>query len=347
MAVAPQLSAFEILDLRLLRPQSLAPLFEEELRLWREQLHWDFHPSVEMIRKHLTARSLPGYAALSQGQVAGYCFFVYEEEKGLLGDLYVLEAHRRARPYGPSAGIATLLLEHALETLMQSPTVRRIEAQLVPFGIEPLAPIFRAHNFRVFPRLFMYKQLKPGAVPPALPAEQKGERGAGSASVELRLWTDSYLEAMGDLIVAAYRGHVDSAINDHYRTRAGALRFLKNLVVFPGCGVFQPDCSLVAVEAVPGDPRPVDGNLVGALLTSQVAPRIGHITQICLRREWQGRGLGRRLMHAALEHLTTKGYRGVSLTVTAENQPAVQLYRQFGFDVLKEFAAFARTLRPE
>lgn len=333
MAVAPQYSAFEILDLRLLRARDLAALFQEELQLWREQLYWDYQPSVDMIRKQVEAHNLPGYAALSQGRVAGYCFFVHEDYKGLIGNLYVLEAHRREWPYGGSAGIATLLLEHALETLEHTPVLRRIEAQLIPFGTEPLAPVFLAHDFRSFPRLFMYKELQGAPEPPP----------EASLPVALRPWDDSDFAPLAELIVAAYRHHVDSQINDHYSTSSGALRFLKNIVIFPGCGVFQREGSLVAVETrsrTSGRQR-----LVGAVLTSQVAPRIGHITQICVRPDWKGKGLGRSLMLAALNRLAAKGYRGVSLTVTAENEAAVKLYRQLKFDVIKGFAAFARTLR--
>lgn len=346
MAVAPQVSAFEITDLRALSSRALARLFEEEERHWRQQLHWDYHPSVEMIRKHVEAHSLPGYAALWQGEVAGYCFFVYEDEKGLLGDLYVLEAYRHERPQRDGAGIATLLLQHALERLEHAPPVRRIEAQLIPFGLEPLEPLFQARHFDSFPRLFMYKQLTPERQP-RLRRERaesrlsSAEETATEPGVELCLWDDSYFEPMADLIVDSYSGHVDSRINDHYGSSAGALRFLKNIVVFPGCGVFQRDASLVALR--PGSP-PGEG-LVGAVLTSQVARGVAHITQICVRRHRQGRGLGRRLLLAALERLIAKGYTGVSLTVTAENAPAVTLYRHLDFVVTKEFAAFARNLR--
>lgn len=355
MAVAPPLSAFEIVDLRMLSARSLAALFEEEQRHWRQELYWDYRASVEMIRKHVEAHSLPGYVALRQGSAVGYCFFVYEEEKGLLGDLYVLEAHRR-RPYEGSAGIATLLLQHALETLEHAPPVRRIEAQLIPFGTEPLTPVFLAHNFCSFPRLFMYKQLnsvrQPGRyrsqgsldrLGGAMLSDQAAELGA-----ELRPWDDSCFEPMAELIVNAYEGHADRQINDHYTTSSGALRFLKNVVLFPGCGLFQPDASLVAVRRRGEAGLPVfarRGRLLGAVLTSQVARGIAHITQICVRRQWQGRGLGRRLLETALQCLAAKRYRGVSLTVTAENRVAVGLYRRLGFEVTKEFVAFARDLR--
>lgn len=332
MAVAPQLSAFEIVDLSRLRARELAGLLAEEQRLWSEQLYWDYRPSAEMIRKHVEARTLPGVVALVGGHVAGYCFFVLEEHKGLIGDLYVLEDYRRERPYGTSAGIATLLLERALGALEQSPRLRRLEAQLIPFGTEPLAPVFLAHDFRSFPRLFMYKELH---------SQAPRDSGNDPPGTKLQTWNDSYFEEMASLIVAAYRDHVDSQINDQYGHSSGALRFLKNIVIFPGCGVFQPETSLVAVEASGGP----EERMVGAVLTSRVAPGIAHVTQICVARARQGQGLGRRLMEASLKRLTARGYRGVSLTVTAENEPAVKLYRRLGFHVIKGFAAFARSLR--
>lgn len=343
MAVAPQASPFEILDLCLLRGRLLGALLEEEERHWREELHWDYRPSVEMIRHHLDAHSLPGYVALWRGSPAGYSFFVYEDEKGLIGDLYVLERFRQHRPSGGAAGFATLLLEHTLETMEKSPRLRRIETQVIPFGIEPLEPVFRAHQFRPFPRLFMYKPLRPARLRPAGAGTEGGMGDADSGprpGAELRLWEDGFYEPMAELIVDAYSGHLDSQINDHYGTVAGALRFLKNIVLFPGCGIFQPDCSLVALEAGAA----ADGRLLGAVLSSQVARGIGHITQLCVRRAGQGRGLGRRLLEAALARLEARGCHGVSLTVTAENR-AVSLYHRFGFEVIKEFSAYSRNLR--
>ncbi|MEE8200936.1 MAG: GNAT family N-acetyltransferase [Candidatus Acidoferrales bacterium] len=329
MAVAPQLAPVEIVDLRRLRARDLAPLLEEQQRTWLTELFWDYRPSAAMIAKHLDARTLLGSAALVAGRVAGYCFYVVEEHKGLLGDLYVLERYRRQRAAPAPHGIATRLLEQVLDTLEQFPRLRRLEAQLIPWGTEPLAPVFLARDFRSFPRLFMYKSLRPQDSRP--PPEQPPD-------LALRPWDDRYFEPTADLVLAAYRDHVDSHINDQYAHRSGALRFLKNIVIFPGCGLFLPECSLVALP--PGQEEP----LLGVVLTSQVAPGIAHVTQVSIAREWQGRGLGRCLMDASLARLVARRFRGVSLTVTAENVPAVRLYNRLGFHILKGFAAFARTL---
>jgi GNAT superfamily N-acetyltransferase len=327
MAVAPRLSPFEVLDLRLLRASALAELFEEERGHWETELRWDYGSSVELLRRHIDAHSLPGYAALWQGRVAGYCFFVYEDEKGLVGDLYVLAAHR-GHLAEERGSIALTLLEHALETLEQAPVVKRIEAQLIPFGLGPLEPFFRARGYRIFPRLFMLKEVERGG---ALRAPEP------PVAARVRPWHESDFDAAAELIVSAYQEHIDSQINDHYSRLSGALRFLKNIVLFPGCGIFRANWSFVAEGG--------DGRLAGAVLVSEVAHGVAHITQICVRPELQKRGLGRQLLAATLAAATAAGCTGVSLTVTAENRSAVGLYRGLGFTLLKEFSAFTRTVR--
>ncbi len=354
MATAP-LPRTEILDLRQVRSRHLAPLFEEEERLWLSELRWDFKPSVRLIEKHIDTRSLAGYVALVDGQVGGYCFFVYEEtsapgergapdawrQKGLIGDLFVRRAYQ-------SSGLGVQLLERAVETLKATPGVTRLEAQIMPFGGEPLGPVFAAEDFRCYPRLFMYKQLRPTSA-----AEAVSREGLAYGTTEVvpsrkeewivQAWEDRHFDPLGELIVSAYAGHVDSHINDQYGSRAGALKFLKNIVVFPGCGVFRPEASFVALKVAPGftvrDSR--FRGLAGALLVSQVAPRVAHITQICVQPEWQGHGLGRGLLARSLAALQERRYEGVSLSVTAANSRAVALYRRFDFAVLKEFAAYA------
>ena len=51
-------------------------------------------------------------------------------------------------------------------------------------------------------------------------------------------WAERYKEEIAHLMAAAYRGHVDSDINDQYRTIPGARHFLMNIIQFPGCGAF-------------------------------------------------------------------------------------------------------------
>ena len=69
------------------------------------------------------------------------------------------------------------------------------------------------------------------------------------------------------------------------------------------------------------------------------APRVAHITQICVMPGYQRHGIGRRLMESAMDSLRTRGAEELSLTVTATNERAVRLYRNIGFNTIKTFTA--------
>ena len=64
--------------------------------------------------------------------------------------------------------------------------------------------------------------------------------------VRIERWNDQNHEAAAHLIAAAYENHIDSRINDQYRSVMGARRFLFNIVQFPGCGVFFRPASFTA-----------------------------------------------------------------------------------------------------
>ena len=304
----------EILDLRQVTARDLDSLFEEERVAWSEQLHWDYHESVSTIKRFVDARTLPGYVALENRRAVGYSFFVYEDHKGLVGDLFVSPAHA-------PTGTEQTLLHHTLETLQASPNVRRIEAQLIPFGTASYNASFREHGFRLFPRNFMFLPLDRSLLSPK----------PVSASLRMERWRDRYFEKTASLIVECYVGHIDSQINDQYMTEAGALKFLKNIILFPGCGVFQAECSFVATAI--GTER-----LAGVILTSRVADQVGHITQICVLPEYRSFGLGSRLLAETFVALRRRRCLAVSLTVTAAN-PAVRLYERVGFTTVKKFDA--------
>lgn len=74
-------------------------------------------------------------------------------------------------------------------------------------------------------------------------------------------------------------------------------------------------------------------------LASLVAPRCGHITQICVTPAARGTGLGHELLRQSLATLRDVGCHSVSLTVTAANEDAVTLYERVGFRTIERFFA--------
>ena len=312
----------EILDLRHFSSTDLRPLLEDETRVWAQMLDWDYRGSAEMILRYVDARILPGYAALERGRIFGYSFFVYEQSKGVIGDLFVANGSRTAN-HGREVEVR--LLTHVIETLQQSPGIHRVEAQLLVHKTGEVCEPFLEKDFHRHPRLFMELPLR--AQPAIAP------RKPLPSSIELRRWSDQDYQAAAGVITASYRGHVDSDINDQYRSVAGTLRFLNNIVRFPGCGVFDPGASFLAIHKPSRAP-------VGLILCSRVKNDVGHITQVCVNPEYRGLGLGEALLCASATDLQRRGFSMLSLTVTQANRGAVRLYETLGFHTDRVFDAF-------
>src|SRR4029077_5787679 len=110
------------------------------------------------------------------------------------------------------------------------------------------------------------------------------------------------------------------------------LRFLKNIILLPGCGQFVPSASFVLRQ-------PGSDELIGAVLASEVSPGVGHTTQICVLPGYQGHGLGRMLMQTATDALRSSKFKELTLTVTSDNRAAVLLYENLGFHTIRSFTA--------
>ena len=80
---------------------------------------------------------------------------------------------------------------------------------------------------------------------------------------------------------------------------------------------------------------------VGVLLASHLSRSNGHVCQVSVAPEAQGRGLGALLMTSALRAFRVQGLSTASLSVTVDNRHAYRLYERLGFKLRKEFAAHA------
>src|SRR6202047_4189052 len=319
LAAALQERRVEILDLRHFSSVDLRPLLEDEIRVWSRLLSWDYSGSADMILRYVDAKILPGYAAVDRGRVFGYSFFVYEGSKGVIGDLYVTNGNRL-----PNAREVELkLLTHVIERLQQSPGIHRVEAQLLAHEVNSVSRPFIETGFQRHPRLFM-------TLPPGKTASEKIPV---HPEVEIRPWTYADYQPSAAVITAAYRTHVDAQINDQYHTLSGSLRFLNNIVRFPGCGVFDAESSFAAVDRKAK-------NLIGLILCSRVRHDVGHVTQVCVLPEYRSHGIGESLLAATVASLRKRGFSMLSLTVTEANSRAVALYRRLNFESKRVFDAF-------
>ncbi|MGD0443422.1 MAG: GNAT family N-acetyltransferase [Edaphobacter sp.] len=315
MTVATQL---EILDLRHFSARQLRPLLETESRLWEQRLRWNYQSSTELLLQYLDSRILPGFVALDRGRICGFTFCVYEGQKAVVGDAFAV-----ANDSTQMLQITQQLLHQLLQLLHHSPGIRRVESQLLLYDAGSIDETFLAAGFTMFPRLFMEYDL---------PSHNPPRTSHLPPHVELLGWSGDHYQAAAELIHESYLGHIDARINDQYCSLHGSLRFLHNIVRFPGCGVFDAEASWIL-----RDKR--NGALIGMLLCSRVAHDVAHITQLCIATSYRGQHLGITLLEHCINHLTQSGFAAITLTVTEANHQAVKLYQNAGFFIRHRFDA--------
>src|ERR1700727_2130102 len=232
MTVATQL---EILDLRHFSARQLRSLLETESRLWQERLRWNYQSSTELLLQYLDSRLL---------------FCVYEGQKAVVGDAFAI-----ANEPAQVLQITQSLLHQLLQLLHHSPGIERVESQLLLYDAGSINEPFLTAGFAMYPRLFMEYDL------PDQPAVSRSSQQLPTY-VELLKWSADHYQAAAELIHESYIGHIDASINDQYCSLHGSLRFLHNIVRFPGCGVFDPNASWVLRNKQ-------TGAIIGMLLCSR------------------------------------------------------------------------------
>ena len=340
MSSVPVASEIEVLDLRHFSARQLRPLLEREAEAWRDRLLWDYRSSTELLLQYLESRILSGFVALDRGRICGYTFCVFEDYKAIIGDAFAV-GHRSM----DDSDVTQVLLIHMLEMLRNTPGVDRVESQLLLFDAGRFARIFAKPVFTLYPRLFLEcnlsgqrEALAARSLLSAKGSAPESDSREASPDMELHSWEATDYQSAGELVYASYIGHTDAQINDQYCSLHGSLRFLHNIVRFPGCGVFEAKFSWMLRERR-------SGVLVGMVLCSRVGAKVAHITQICVAQDYRGRGLGRLLLQRCLESLLQDGFETATLTVTEENEQALRLYTQFGFTQRHRFDAMVLDTR--
>jgi ribosomal protein S18 acetylase RimI-like enzyme len=85
-----------------------------------------------------------------------------------------------------------------------------------------------------------------------------------------------------------------------------------------------------------------DGRPVGWVVGRVFSDGRGWIQQIAVARSARGLGLGRALLLHSLAELLTRGATSLALGVQAENENAIGLYRDVGFEIAREWRVYTR-----
>lgn len=307
MAALPEAPLPQLVELPQVSVKEFDTLLKDEIEVWQRRFAWDFRPSADLLRRFLQIQSLYGYALRIRRELVGYAYHVCEGHKGLIGDFYLREEYA-------TASNEAMLLGAVVKGLMAAPGIRRIESQLMLLrSTLPQVP-FARHATR-HDRYFM--TIARDAITHLPPASPR-------LHVRFAPWTERAQEETAHLVAASYRGHVDSEINDQYRTIPGARHFLMNIINFPGCGHFSAPASVIAIDEK-------SGRLCGICLASFISADSGHVTQLCILPALRGERLGYELLRQSLLRLVELGCTSMSLTVTCSNIDATRLYESMGF----------------
>ncbi|HEV2417076.1 MAG TPA: GNAT family N-acetyltransferase [Terriglobia bacterium] len=308
----------EIIDIRHFEAKDFAPLLEAESAAWFKTLRWDYTPSARLISACLADKRLSGYALVNGGKIEGYSFFLYEGEKGLIGDLFV-------QPSSEMLENAVSLLEHVIETLKATPGVRRVEAQLPHFSLVELDACFSRHRFESYLRRFMSRRIEAPEV------EHKPD--GWDKEFEIEPWQKKHNHEAARLLCRAYRSHVDARINDQYASTGGTAHLIENIVHLRGCGEHLPQASFAAIHRA-------SRKLAGIIALTAVRAATAHVPQVAVDVEFQNRHVGAALMEVSFREAAKLGFQEVTLTVTDANRGAVRFYDHLGFETFQTFGAY-------
>lgn len=91
-------------------------------------------------------------------------------------------------------------------------------------------------------------------------------------------------------------------------------------------GIFR-DCLRVGYQC---EVLELDGVIVGYTVMS-VAAGEAHLFNVCIDKDWQGRGFGRLLVNHVIDEARSRKAFSVFLEVRPSNKPAISLYEDLGF----------------
>jgi len=299
---------------------ALERLFDEQCEEWLALFKWDYSGPSRLIREVARHQELPGYVAMTGDETIGFSFYVIEGNRCSIGDIYVSRDWR-------GRGADRMMAKAIIDRLDRLPRMRRIESQYVNIGNAAATEFFQARSFKRYDRFYMLADAQAFAGAP-IRAESDGD-----SNILVRPWRDEDFADAAKIVQRSYRGEPDSLINSQYRTEEGCAELLSILTDHIWCGDFLPDVSRVALDRE-GRSR------VGVLIASRIASRSGHIGQISLLPSYQKRGIGRRMVYAALAEFKERGFLTASLAVTSANLPALHLYQSCGFRTVHSFPVF-------
>jgi len=285
----------------------LGPLLSEQERIFRRRFGRNVASAISTLREALNNDNLDGWLA-SGPEGDGYALVVPTVATDVLAALWVDSGQYE---------LARTLVSHVQKIAIERG--RRLEAQDLGFGEDPLSPILRAQSCASFRRLYLTGPTRHGSRPVA------------PSWCSFRTFRAGDLVAAASLSVRAFEGVADVRFAASYRSLGGAVERLAVTVDGNSFGPFEPQGSPVAIDAA--------GRMLGFAVVTRIDSSVAHLAEIVVDPELRGRGLGSLLLTRVLSMARCRGLSEITLCVTADNHRALALYERKGFRLSRSFEA--------
>jgi len=143
-------------------------------------------------------------------------------------------------------------------------------------------------------------------------------------------WSSRLTTVHGRTIYQSFDGELDSVIFPSFRRFDACLRLMRSVASAPG---FLPKGTwlIARPDGMLREKYEFCATIQGIRSENKTAA----IQNVAVRPEFRRLGFGRALLIKAIEGFRNSGCGRVTLEVTAENRPALQLYQQTGFSVFQ------------
>lgn len=239
------------------------------------------------------------------------------------------------------ATFAFELAPNLTDPLVPAALIRWAEVEAMTIIQREDAPRARAGLLQsAMPTLFCVDNPPPGDATAAALA---------AAGLEFAIGEDEMTRATGDLPIAELPVRLLArawdkstaplffhAYSEAFRDRPGFPNWEESRwrTAFTSDEAFRPDLSTVVMDG----PEPA------AFAVIWVEDGTGWITQMGVRPEWRGRGLGEAMLVRALRHFAAEGIETAALEVATNNPRARALYERLGFNELSSYRSWRKTL---
>lgn len=92
--------------------------------------------------------------------------------------------------------------------------------------------------------------------------------------------------------------------------------------------LLEHESAIILVAAVENNPV---GIIMGTRDPRKKMNHVGLISRFYVKKEFRGKGVGKMLFKSIVDELSSKGVAKLNLDVTTTQEPAIKLYKSFGF----------------